>query len=148
MYKVKSSPSCCAVWCQMVCFGTQNVSVLCPRGLERKLRGGIRTRWKAVPLHGAQNIVRYHRPCHDLLFARDPILKQHGNKELTRAVMFYMELTYALLATVCVHFDRSWTQAVTSFSPPTPRPDVHNVTPTVGLGPNRQIFLLRPELSW
>ena len=26
----------------------------------------------------------------DLLFARDPILKQHGNKKLTRAVLFYM----------------------------------------------------------
>jgi hypothetical protein len=26
----------------------------------------------------------------DLLFARDPILKQHGNKKLTRAMLFYM----------------------------------------------------------
>jgi hypothetical protein len=26
----------------------------------------------------------------DLLFARDPILRQHGNKKLTRAVLFYM----------------------------------------------------------
>jgi hypothetical protein len=26
----------------------------------------------------------------DLLFQRDPILRQHGNKRLTRAVLFYM----------------------------------------------------------
>jgi len=26
----------------------------------------------------------------DLLFARDPILRQHGNKKLTRAMLFYM----------------------------------------------------------
>jgi hypothetical protein len=26
----------------------------------------------------------------DLLFSRDPILRQHGHKRLTRAVLFYM----------------------------------------------------------